>query len=188
MKNQSDSVVAAFHSYKSQLDEMVGLCGRYVAVGDDNEPPLWLVAFDGCPEPGSITTFTYGVSLVRHSSWKRGVPELVISLNTTDDDWSLSLGSIAALLRGGCPFALGNVLRCGSPLASETAMSAYFLFWPTILQQDQQQLSLDQETINFLQAYPIFESEIELIDRVGAERFFMTEGLDFSDVSRSPQA
>ena len=63
-------------------------------------------------------------------------------------------------------------------------MTSYFLFWPTILEKDQQQLKLSDRTIIFKQAYPIFDSEAEAISTIGAEKLFMTGGIDFSDVSR----
>ncbi len=63
-------------------------------------------------------------------------------------------------------------------------MSAFFLFWPTILEKDQLQLQLSDRKINFAQAYPIFESEGDLIAKIGAEKFFMTEDLEFADIKR----
>ncbi len=63
-------------------------------------------------------------------------------------------------------------------------MSAFFLFWSTILEKDQLQLQLSDRKINFAQAYPIFDSEGDLIARIGAEKFFMTEDLEFADIKR----
>jgi hypothetical protein len=109
-------------------------------------------------------------------------------VNSSDDDWLLSLGAIACSMRGKCPFSYGNVLRFGKPLGRETQMSSYFLFWPTILEKDQQQLQLSDRVISFKQAYPIFDSEADAIGRTGAEKLFMVDGVDYSDVSRDKVA
>jgi len=172
-----------WHAYRAALDQLVGGHGRYLTISGE-DPPLWLVAYDDVPETGSVTAFTFGISSVRHPAWQSGVPEIVINVNSTDDDWLLSLGSIACSLRGKCPFSYGNVLRFGKQLSHQSEMSSYFLFWPTILEKDQQQLELSDRTIHFKQAYPIFESEAAALLKVGAEKLFMTGGIDFSDVSR----
>ena len=173
-----------FNEYKLTLDSIVGCTGRFLQI-IDGIAPFWLVAYDDVPEAGSVTAFTFGISSIRHSSWQFGVPELVINVDSTDDDWLLSLGALACSLRGSCPFSLGNVLRFGKLLSHESKMSSYFLFWPTILEKDQQKLRLSDRTIIFTQAYPIFDSEADAIAKIGAEKLFMTEGVDFSDVSRS---
>jgi hypothetical protein len=173
--------------YLVALDDLVGASGRYLKI-PNADAPFWLVAYDDVPEKGSLTAFTFGISFVRHPSWQSGVPEIVISVNSSDDDWLLSLGAIACSMRGKCPFSYGNVLRFGKPLGRETQMSSYFLFWPTILEKDQQQLQLSDRVISFKQAYPIFDSEADAIGRTGAEKLFMMDGVDYSDVSRDKVA
>ena len=173
--------------YLVALDALVGGSGRYLKI-PNADAPFWLIAYDDVPEKGSVTAFTFGISFVRHPSWQSGVPEVVISVNSTDDDWLLSLGAIACSLRGKCPFSYGNVLRFGKPLGRETEMSSYFLFWPTILEKDQQQLIISDRVVSFKQAYPIFESEADAIGKTGAEKLFMMDGVDYSDVSRDKVA
>jgi len=172
-----------FNEYLAALDSLVGGQGRFLKITDGIEP-FWIVAYDDVPDKGSTTAFTFGISFIHHSSWKSGVPEIVISLNSSDDDWLLSLGAIACCLRGSCPFSFGDVLRFGKILSRESKMSSFFLFWPTILEKEQQNLILSDRTITFKQAYPIFETEADAIAKIGAECLFMKEGIDFSDVSR----
>jgi hypothetical protein len=189
MSSQDDSseqiVLERFQEYVDALESMIGAKGRYLKLPIDNQPSFWIVAFDAVPDAGSTTAFTFGISSVAYESWRFGRPELVINVDSTDDDWWISLGAISARLRGTCPFALGNTLRFGKPLSSESDMSAFLLFWPMILEKDQSQLKLSDRSLNFVQAYPIFESEVEVISRIGAESFFMLDNLDFSDVTRN---
>jgi len=187
MKSQDSLQDERFQEYLSALDSLVGSSGRFVKIPSD-EVPFWLVAYDGVPETGSVTAFTFGISSVCNSSWQLSVPELVISVDSTDDDWLLSLGAIASSLRGKCPFTLGNVLRYGKPMSQESEMSSFFLFWPTILEKEQQHLQLSDRKITFSQAYPIFDSEADAIAKIGAEKLFMMEGVDFADVSRGKVA
>jgi len=165
------------------IDDLVGYSGRLLRI-PNAQAPFWLVAYDDVPERESVTAFTFGISFVQHPSWVSGVPEIVISVNSTDDDWLLSLGAIACSLRGKCPFTYGNVLRFGKPLCRETEMSSYFLFWPTILEKDQQRFQISDRLIILKQAYPIFESEADAIGKAGAEELFMRDGVDYTDVSR----
>lgn len=188
MRSQSDRSLVLFGQVLELLDSMVGMPGRYLKIPSAPVvPPLWLVAYDAVPEVGSTTVFTFGISSVRHESWIAGrAPELVISLNTTDDDWWLALAAFCLGLRGICPFSLGTVLRLGRRISAQSEMSAYLLFWPTILDKDQQHLNLPDRCITFVQAYPIFDSEVGLIAQLGPENFFMLEGVDFDDTTRHP--
>jgi hypothetical protein len=187
MNNQNEILdmdeLFQFEKYRFILDELVGAESRFIQIPSNLKPPLWIIAYDAVPQMGSTTAFTFGISLVSHESWRFGSPEIVLNINSQDNDWLLSLGAICADLRGTCPFSLGNVLRFGKPLSSESQMSAYFLFWPTILDKSQQQIQLSDQTINMVQAYPIFDSEREIISNVGAEKFFMSD-IEFTDVKR----
>lgn len=187
MSSFEETQEGKFKEYLAALDNLVGGTGRFLKISQ-GDAPFWMVAYDDIPEVGSTTAFSFGISSIRHQSWREGVPEIVISVNSVDDDWLLSLGSIACSLRGKCPFSFGDVLRFGKPLNCESAMSAFLLFWPTILEKDQQKMDLSDLTIHFKQAYPIFESEADAIAKIGAENLFMMDGVDFSDVSRDKVA
>ena len=184
MKNQGKPANEHFQEYLAALDLLVGATGRYISIYTEGDAPFWMVAYDNVPETGSTTAFTFGISSVPHPAWKEGCVELVISVESSDDDWPLSLGTIASSLRGTCPFSYGNVLRFGRPMSVESKMSSFLIFWPLILEKDQQQLRLSDRTITIKQAYPIYDSEVDAIADIGAERLFMTDGLDFSVVSR----
>ncbi len=180
LRQNSDGI---FAEYRDALEEIVGVESRWMAI-DTSERPFWILLFDAVPEEGSYTVFTFGISSWKHQDWKLGAPELVLNVDSEDEDWAISLGSLACSLRGECPFSMGDVLNFGGPLTQETKMTRFFLFWLTILDEEQATLKLSDRTINFVQAYPIYELEASQIRKQGPEKFFMTPNLDFSDVDR----
>jgi hypothetical protein len=171
--------------YLEHLEQMVGVRGEYhLATEADELPAIWDIVYRDTPEEGDLTAFTFGLSSVEHTDWRLGRPELVISVHSSSLNWGLALGFLVKRFRGKCPFSYGNVVRFGGPVCDESGMSAFLIFIPTILEKDQAQVNLHDRTINIVQAYPIYEEEIRLIEQAGAQRFFMQEGVDFYDVRR----
>ena len=140
MRSQDEAVVQPIKEYVIALDEMVGKAGRQLQMDAQTEAPFWIIAYDDVPENGSTTAFTFGVSSIHHSDWKHDLVEIVININSKDDDWILSLAVIASALRGKCPFSYGNILRFGKSLAENSKMTSYLIFWPTILEKNQQKI------------------------------------------------
>jgi hypothetical protein len=184
MTNDTKYDYERFYEYRTLLEDLVGGSARWYAINDAAPHPLWMLVFDDTPEVGSLTAFTFGISSVKHPDWVHGCPEIVITVESKNDDWAISLGAVASSLRGDCPFSLGNSLNFGKPLTDSTRMSRYLLFWPTILDRTQSQILMSDRTINFVQAYPIYDSEAEIIGIIGAEKFFLTPNLEFSEVER----
>ena len=175
--------------YSHYINAMVGAEGGCHLISDAKDPyPLWMLVFDRVPGPASVTAFTSGISSVIHPAWKYGRPEMVLSIDSVDPAWWSALGLTAKRLRGICPFSYGNTLRCGRPISGQSEMSAFFLFWPTILQKDEWHLTMSTGIINLVQAYPIFTEESGMISRIGAENFFMQDDVDFSNPARKNSA
>lgn len=151
---------------------------------DGVQPPLHVFSYQDTPEPGSLTAFTYGLSLVPHSSWKFGRPELVISVSSQDLAWALAMGEIAYRLRGQCPFCYGNTIRFGTAVSDESEMSAFVVFAPTIMDRNEATVELTQWKIHVAQLYPIYEKEVSFIESDGLQAFFSHAGVDYTDVRR----
>jgi hypothetical protein len=174
-------------SIEHYLDHLDGLFGKGDCrkVTDETERPhVWVVGYRDVPDPGSLAGFTYGLSSIEHRDWKLGRPELLISVNSPNLDWALAAGFLAKKYRGLCPFSIGNVLRFGSRITSESEMSAFFVFAPSLLTPEEAAIVLPDRRINIVQLYPIYEEEIELIQREGVGSFFARDNLDLSDVRR----
>ena len=171
--------------YLGHLDDLVGGKGTYHLITEKGElPPLWVIAYPNTPEDGDLTAFTYGLSSVSHPKWKLGRPELVICVNSNDLDWGLAVGLLAKQLRGQCPFSYGNTVRFGRQITGDSLMSAFLVFAPSILERDQLTVELPDRTINFAQMYPIYEREIEFIERKGVKAFLDDARFDPYDVRR----
>jgi hypothetical protein len=51
-------------------------------------------------------------------------------------------------------------------------MTAFLIFAPSVLDETERQLILRDRVINFAQLYPIYEEEIEVIERAGMDGWF----------------
>jgi hypothetical protein len=174
-----------FEQYLDRLDEMVGKTAEYHRITDEKElPSIWVVVYKDTPDEGNLTAFTFGLSSCNHPAWKLGRPELVISVNSKNIDWGLAIGFVVKRFHGKCPFSYGNVIRFGESICDESSMTAFLVFAPTILEKDQAQIRLPDRIINIVQAYPIYEEEMRVIEQVGAQKFFMQESVDFANVKR----
>ena len=76
----------------------------------DGLPAVTSIVYPDIPEKGFITAFTYGLSLVKHSDWKFGRPELCISVESQNLEWRKIVGYVANKLRGDCPFLMDKLL------------------------------------------------------------------------------
>lgn len=137
------------------------------------------------PEEGSITGVTYGLSEVVHPDWKFGRPELTISVDSTDTAWPLAIAELASQLRGNCPFSYGNVINFGDQISDESAMSAFLIFTPSILEKEHfLDIDIGAYNVNIAGAYPLYDSERELISEIGLEAFWHHPSFDMYDVGR----
>src|SRR5262245_42206572 len=98
--------------YLAHLDRMSG--GRepaFFPVGSPGTVPnVTSIVYRDLPETGLLTSLTYGLSLADHPEWKRGRPELCISIRSDDETWGLAIAHLASALAGECPFRYGDTI------------------------------------------------------------------------------
>jgi hypothetical protein len=187
MRRSEPSGGSSIEQYISHLEDLCGREGRYEPVTEDDErPPLYFLHFADVLRPGSSLSFTYGLSSVAKKEWTGGRPELVLSLDTDDITWGLTLARFALHLRDRCLFSYGDVLDLEEPIVPGTWMSAFLLFIPSILNTEQARIELPDRLIHIVQAYPIFPGERRLIRERGPAEFFFREDVDLMDVHRTP--
>lgn len=151
-------------------------------------PAVTALAYRDVPEDGHITGVTYGLSEVAHPEWRLGRPELIISVESTDIAWPLAAAELARGLRGDCPFAYGNVINFGAPVAEGSQMDAFVVFAPAILDREAF-LGIDvggPQPLNLAGLYPIHAAEGQVIEEIGLEAFWHHEGFDPYSVTRPP--
>lgn len=153
-----------------------------------------VVSYADVPAPGHITAVTYGVSLAGHPEWTEGSAELVVAVASKDLGWVSALGVVAERLRGDCPFAYGDTINYGRPIAADTKMTAFVCFAPTVLKkEDYARIDVSppghdgHDLIWITGLYPVYQSEREFIHDQGLEAFWRREW-DPWDVRREPVA
>ncbi|UTW66221.1 suppressor of fused domain protein [bacterium SCSIO 12643] len=144
------------------------------------------IVYKDIPEKGMITALTYGLSLINHPDWKYGRPELLISVDSDDVSWGQVVGFLANKLRGDCSFSYGETINFGKKISDSSEMDAFFVFAPSILEREDYldvDIGLDYK-INIIGLYPMYASEMELINNWGLEKFWHHSDFDNYDVNR----
>lgn len=175
------------------LDHLIGIF--------EQEPALFLdksliegvsgvsaIVFQDIPEPGYMTAFTYGLSLVKHPDWKLGRPELCISVASTDVKWATAMAAVANKLRGDCPFSYGNSINFREQISDESQMDAFFVMAPSTIDKELYSnidIGLPYK-ISIAGLYPIYAPEMNLLDRIGLKDFWHHPGYDNYSVTRPP--
>jgi Suppressor of fused protein (SUFU) len=171
------------------LRHVEGIGGRkceYNIMSDGQEPLVAVVAFRDVPGVGSVTSFSYGLSLGEHPKWLVSRPELVLSVDSSDAGWALAPGELVRRGRGRVGFLYGEVLRFGEPVAGDSAMSSFVVYACASIGAEDLVVRLPGADVHLVQVYPIYDSEISLIERLGVERFFSRLGANVFDVRRAP--
>ncbi len=168
--------------YLNHLDSLGGPEPTFNPVSGN--PPVTSITYADTPQKGYLTAFTYGLSLGDHPVWTFGKPELMISVKSNNIEWATAAAAVAFSMRGECPFSLGTTIDVGEPIASDSAMSAFFVFAPLILEQKSTIVKLSRYKLYINQLYPIYKGELDIIKAGGLEPFFKDERIDFADVTR----
>jgi hypothetical protein len=148
-------------------------------------PPVCAFTYRELPEEGMLTTVTYGLSVVNHEDWKLGRPELIVTVDGDDESLGISAAMLAEQFRGECPFCYGNLLNVGEPLGPNTQMSAFFIFAPSFLNQEQSTIQLPDSTIHLAGMYPLYPGEVDLFERIGLEKFWHLKEYDMYNMKRA---
>ena len=63
-------------------------------------------------------------------------------------------------------------------------MSAFFVFYPSVLDREAATVKLPDRTVHVVGMYPIYEAEISLIQQIGPVAFWDLDGYDCYSVHR----
>jgi hypothetical protein len=154
---------------------------------EDVEPPVFTFTYHDRFGENTISGFTYGLSLVKHPDWRLGRPELFVSMDSSNIDWVLAAGYVATAWRGEKPYSAGDLFDLGAPISpDESEMSMLLVFLVTDLVPEFARIELPDGVVNLVQLYPVYASEVPLIEERGATEFLSMEGVDFHDPQRPP--
>ncbi|QDV20774.1 Suppressor of fused protein (SUFU) [Gimesia panareensis] len=170
------------------LEERFGEIDAIVEVqANDNQPEIKVIYFEHLPEEGTLTAVTCGLSQASHPDWEEGSkPELIVSLDTNDKNWGFAAGFFASAFFNEKRFSYGDIFQIDDPISDESEMCAYLVFAPSFLNQDEATFELPDRTIHLKGLYPLYESEIDVYDQIGLEKFWHSDEFDMYDVKRKP--
>ncbi|TAF32612.1 MAG: suppressor of fused domain protein [Cytophagales bacterium] len=189
MKGSPKSKKSAAEYYLEHLDDVFGQEPEFFKDegAEDGLPEVMMIVYRDLPEPGYITALTYGLSLAHHPEWEKTTRnELCICLESTDLDWAMVLGYVATGLRGRAPFFYGETINIGEPISEDTKMDALMVFAPSVLEEeDYTAIEVGQDyKINIVGLYPLYASEIEVLQKLGLKDFWHHENFDMYSVNR----
>jgi hypothetical protein len=163
--------------YLADLDRLAaGQEPRFLPIESSNPALKRVVAivYEDLPEEEFLTAATYGLSLADHPEWRRGQPELCISVRSRDERWAWAAACVADRLRGLSSFAYGKTISFGEEISPESTMTAFAVFAPMVLDRaDSLNIDVgDGLPINLQGLYPIHEADRQWIQVHGLEAFW----------------
>ena len=170
-------------AYLRHITALGGVPPQFHQIGG-SDPPIITAAFVDSPDEGMTTAFTYGLSLSEHPNWEQARPELMVCVASLRPEWATIAGVVAAGMKGNSAFHYGATFDAGRPIAPDTAMTAFLLFGPLILDRELATVRLSGYDVRITQLYPIYEGEVKLIHRIGVEKFLGDERLNFVNPAR----
>lgn len=151
----------------------------------DGGPAVHVFFYRDLPAQGILTAITYGLSEGGHADRHNGDKcELMVSLTTADESWGLAAAFFAGQFRGEKAFNYGSLFTLDEPISVESAMSGFFVFAPSILEQHQTTLIMPEYKIFLKGMYPIYPQEIEIYHSIGLEAFWHNANFDMYNVNR----
>lgn len=154
---------------------------------DGRNSDIYSLVFKDVPDAGYITGLSSGLSNYDNIKHTRGSRvELCISVKTNNPEWGLVAGHIANRLKGKCPFNYGEIINFGDNIGSESKMTSFFTYAPTILEKEQfMDVNItSNHIIQIVGLYPIYKEEIFTFQTIGIKEFWNNENYDPFDISR----
>jgi hypothetical protein len=172
--------------YIAALADRYGEPASVAALESDNVDMgvVLAILYPGYPQPELLTGFTYGLSAATHPDWKIAKPELAITVRSTEADWAYAIAYLAEWQRESNSFAPGTLFRYGKPIAPDSAMNAFLIFEPSGKDESTFAPLLSHEQISLRMAYPLYEGEVSLIQKIGIRKFMGLPEYDFFNVNR----
>ncbi len=151
---------------------------------DPDLPDVSVLIWQDCPEPGIMTAVSYGLSLMKHTEWTKGRPELMIRLETEDITWALSMAYFIDSFRKEKIFKYLTILTMDEKISDESEMRGFLVFGPPLIDGEDMDFPTDDIPIKFAGFYPIYLEEAKAIQKYGLEAFWRRDDYDIYSVNR----
>jgi hypothetical protein len=182
--------------YVAQVSSLTAVEPRVRALLGREQAPARVVAVvcPGTPEPGHITGFSYGLSLVDHAGWGPVRRELCLTVRSDDAEWAMIPGRMVAALRGMTAFDPGQAFSYaerfveGSPLTSAVLAEPASQWRAAAIDLGSTDPGpAEPDTIEFVGVYPVYPAERDLVYAHGFDALWRLKW-DRFDPSRLPVA
>jgi hypothetical protein len=171
--------------YSQMLEEMFGEADSIRELQpSDGGSPIYAFFYHNFPQDGTITTITYGLSEGANPEWTEAKPEIILTLDTDKEDWGLAAALLASEFRAKRNFSHGDLFSLGKPITAESTMNAFFVYTPSLLDEEQSFIEFDDSMIQLVGLYPIYPEEVDLYNNIGLEEFWFNEDFDLYDPKR----
>lgn len=186
-----------FLRYREQLDALTGSRSTVYEIEPrvPEDGRVLAVAYTDTPEPGHVTGFTYGLSLVRHRDRPLDARELSIIVRSDDVEWARVPAKSVAALRGMCAYDPGQAVGYMKRYVENSAMSSIVLAepagpWkpgPIALKQGGAPGPQDTDLVEIVGVYPVHASERDYVYSHGIDALWQLDW-DRFDPLRPPVA
>lgn len=152
---------------------------------DPNNSRILLLQAANYPMLGLSTCFTFGLSQNGHPGFSEGTAELMCVVNSEHPGWIASLGYLIDWYREQDSFVMGAMYDLGQELEPERSLLSGWVIGPNPLEADNWHL-LETEAgfFELLGAYPIYSGEVELLQKVGLDKFSASPKYEAYNVER----
>ncbi|MEA2570007.1 MAG: hypothetical protein QOI24_2008 [Acidobacteriota bacterium] len=136
-------------------------------------PALHVAIYRDAPEPGAITGFSFGLSLVHPVDGPPDVHrELMVAMLDDDESWALAAGFVAYELREQCSFVCGDTINFREQISPRSAMNSFLVTHPLLLPPNAREVDIGVRRVRLVQFIPLYEEErIRLADRAAQAPF-----------------
>ncbi len=130
------------------------------------------ILFYQYPEPELTTGFTYGLSAGQHPDWRDAKPELSITTESTDTDWTQAIAYLVEWNRTTHSFLPGSLFHYGRAVSPNSAMDSFLVFNLAIGRGNEfQNIPLGRDKITVYGVHPLHHGEVGMLQKVGIRKF-----------------
>jgi hypothetical protein len=180
---------SAAEIFLSRMETLFGFEPEFYKgeTANDGLPTPSVMVFKNVPDPGYMTCVTYGLSLCGHPKWtQQRRPELIMTVNSRNIVWAITLADMITEMRGKFPFSYGQTITYPDKITEQSQLNSFLLFAPAILDTgDYMDIDVGEPyKICLTGIYPVSKQEIQFINDNGLEKFWKQEDLDYLNVYR----
>lgn len=183
-----DFLKNAVERFNDQLSSRLGSKSIVYRQKSENRklPNVFSLIYKDTPSKGLITACTFGVSFGDQEVWGNEKIELLLQMQSENENWGHVLAFLGNHLREYCPFDIGQIIHFGQKI-TESCQMTEFLVIPVEpeIGIDNPLISISKkQCVKLVRLAPIYGSEVYLIQKIGWGSFVKQLGSTVTDPKR----